>query len=733
MSMFNPLSWFRQKANQPISTSEPTPLRFGVVMGAGLPAATERGITDPEYLRAYTQNVFVYACIEAIAQPASSVALLVEQKTGRGQDEWELVPEDHELVALLSYISSDDNWHRFVHDTIGFLELMGNAYWYILRVGGRPVALQMIPPDRIRAIPGVGKKSKKVSGYSIRDDVEYDRRVPDTDIIHFRTWSPLSDIYGMSPIAPLEEGLNADRASRRMNTAILNRGGIPAGVLTATEELDEDDKKALRTQFEQSRSSSSAGTPLILGSGLEYKSIGIKPDETLVINLGAKTRDEICAGFHVPPAIVGSFEDANYSNSQIQRKLLWTDGICPMLDLIADCITQDLCPQFEEIGGIELRVRFDTSGIEALQEDKRAVAEQAEVLVNKGLMTINEVREQLLNLPPVPWGDSWWASGIVSEVDGTTPPVSIGGPTAPPAPIPAPAPAPKALPEAPPVEEPKPRYFSITEDTKVRTFRLQPEHVRREQFKAHGERLDAYIPKFKSAYGDWLSKMETIVKANIESHATSLKTYDIGGRQIRIKAFDPEVLVWDDDEGDALSMALMPIFGAALKDSGTQAIASMGVGLDFDLQNPRAQQILQDRTVQMNTVQATAQDRVRTSLAEGLANHETIEQLTDRVSQWAVEGREGWAETVARTEAASSLNMGALEGYKQAGAQGKTWLAEIDAVTREEHADLDGVTVGIDEQFSCGGEDCDGPGDPGLSPELVINCRCSCSGSWEED
>ena len=33
--------------------------------------------------------------------------------------------------------------------------------------------------------------------------------------------------------------------------------------------------------------------------------------------------------------------------------------------------------------------------------------------VQRGIMTVNEVRERMYSLPPVAWGDSWWASGAL--------------------------------------------------------------------------------------------------------------------------------------------------------------------------------------------------------------------------------------------------------------------------------------------------------------------------------
>lgn len=53
------------------------------------------------------------------------------------------------------------------------------------------------------------------------------------------------------------------------------------------------------------------------------------------------------------------------------------------------------------------------------------------------------------------------------------------------------------------------------------------------------------------------------------------------------------------------------------------------------------------------------------------------------------------------------------------------WMAVMDDVTREAHADADGQTVDAGESFDVGGESLMYPGDPSGSDENIINCRCA--------
>ena len=58
------------------------------------------------------------------------------------------------------------------------------------------------------------------------------------------------------------------------------------------------------------------------------------------------------------------------------------------------------------LGYPDLEVKFDVSTIEALREDENSRVSREAQLLDRGVLTINEVR-RTRNLPDVPWGDTW--------------------------------------------------------------------------------------------------------------------------------------------------------------------------------------------------------------------------------------------------------------------------------------------------------------------------------------
>ena len=79
---------------------------------------------------------------------------------------------------------------------------------------------------------------------------------------------------------------------------------------------------------------------------------------------------------------------------------------------------------------------------------------------------------------------------------------------------------------------------------------------------------------------------------------------------------------------------------------------------------------------------------------------------------------------IAETETHRIANTSALDTAKRAGAKNKTWLTMADDRVREQHEWLEGVTVGIDDDFIT--PDGDRASAPGLfsMAENNVNCRC---------
>lgn len=116
---------------------------------------------------------------------------------------------------------------------------------------------------------------------------------------------------------------------------------------------------------------------------------------------------------------------------------------------------------------------------------------------------------------------------------------------------------------------------------------------------------------------------------------------------------------------------------------------------------------------------------INSQVLQGLLQGESIDKISARL-QNVTDMNSAAAVRNARTMCTAAENNGRMSGMKEAEAKGivyeKQWMATHDDRTRESHAELDGVSVGLDEEFPNGLQY---PGDPAGDPEEVYNCRCS--------
>jgi uncharacterized protein with gpF-like domain len=153
-----------------------------------------------------------------------------------------------------------------------------------------------------------------------------------------------------------------------------------------------------------------------------------------------------------------------------------------------------------------------------------------------------------------------------------------------------------------------------------------------------------------------------------------------------------------------------------------------------DFQNfTRAMQVFMRNFGAKKVVQITetTEHQIRDVINEGVEIGATLTEIAKEITQRAPAIARTRAPVIARTETHSAAMWSQVEAIKDTGLTlRKQWVATKDARTRTiddgpfDHADMDGVTVGMDEPFDVDGDLLDFPGDPNGQPGNVINCRC---------
>lgn len=164
-----------------------------------------------------------------------------------------------------------------------------------------------------------------------------------------------------------------------------------------------------------------------------------------------------------------------------------------------------------------------------------------------------------------------------------------------------------------------------------------------------------------------------------------------------------------------------PIHRQAVIRGGESVIADLGLGISFDIQDPRVLGKLAELTGKITRIVPTIEELLRESLVEGLRDGESPQQLAARVRD-VMDVNLSRSMTIARTETGFAFNTGRNEGMKQAGIDRHEWLSSRDPKVRDTHRAEDGQVTTIGEPFP--NTKLLYPNDPAGPPGEIINCRC---------
>ena len=168
-----------------------------------------------------------------------------------------------------------------------------------------------------------------------------------------------------------------------------------------------------------------------------------------------------------------------------------------------------------------------------------------------------------------------------------------------------------------------------------------------------------------------------------------------------------------------------PIHRKAL---GSVGDAYAAAGISFDVTNPLALTLLGQIGGRSGDVAKSVRDDlakiIGDAYTQGLSVNKTAEQIVTLSDQFSQAQSRMLARTDLNGIANGGSHLAAKEVFGDTGGY-KTWLTAADDLVRPTHADADGQTVPIDEQFDVGGESADYPGDPQLSDAEACNCRCT--------
>ena len=365
--------------------------------------------TDVAGLIPYTRrSELVYACIEKKSEAVCDPEIVVERSTKDG--EWER-EKDHPFVALMNRPNPYEDGSSFRRSWIASQDFADCFYYEVVRnSAGVPVELYPLNPANIypqyRIKEGGGGYELLFYYYTFAG-VQL-KLLPD-DVKVYRRHGLTSIYAGVSPVAAALGAIDAAASGLDYVRSFFLNDGTPSGLLKIKgRKMSEEEANTLQAKWVGKFGLGGAQYRgiAVLDEQADFQAIGTKIAEAGLTDLEEITESQICGVLGVPPVLVYAYVGLKYMHTRASakeaQKDFWSNTISPNMKAWRSYLTWFMLPEFETVADImagKVRVNWDMTQVEALQEDVDGIHARARNDYTAGLTTLDEGRARI-GMPP---------------------------------------------------------------------------------------------------------------------------------------------------------------------------------------------------------------------------------------------------------------------------------------------------------------------------------------------
>ncbi len=335
----------------------------------------------------YMENAIVFRCIRLVAEACKSIPFQVHKD---GQP-----VEKHPFLDLIAkpnpYTPSSDLMDQLYSSTM----ISGNTYMEAVSNGKAPTELYVLRSDRMK-VSVDNRGYPNLYTYKVgQSETRYPQPDPGKQgtIMHVKTYHPLDDFYGLSPIEPAARAIDTHNAAGSYNAAMLQNMGRPSGALVVDgpddNQLTPEQFERLKTQImNQTTGPQSAGRPLLLEGGMKWIPFSqTSQDMEFMEGKNSAARD-IAQSLGVPPQLLGIPGDNTYSNLKEANVAFYRMTVLPLVIKMCQALSLFFTPTWGE----DFMVWFDMDRVTGLAAERE---EQWNTANSATFITTDEKREMV--------------------------------------------------------------------------------------------------------------------------------------------------------------------------------------------------------------------------------------------------------------------------------------------------------------------------------------------------
>lgn len=299
------LSFFGKRADtatQKTITNEWFPMHYLT----GATTTTGEIVTQANALTLST----VWACVSVISEDVGKLPFHCFQKTDDGKQR-----VDNNIDHLLNfrpnaYTSAMD----FRQCLTAHVLTHGNAYAEIQKdIDNKPIALWILPPDRVRP-----KITDGTLLYEVKSNSGVYYLLPE-ELIHLKGLG-FDGLQGYSVIQYAAQSLGSALAADKFAGSFYGNGATFGGWLEHPGNLSEGAAKLLRDSLEQRHQGASNAHRIgLLEEGMKFNAGTIPPEQAQFLQTRQFNISEVCRWFRIQPHKVGDLSRAHFTNIEEQE------------------------------------------------------------------------------------------------------------------------------------------------------------------------------------------------------------------------------------------------------------------------------------------------------------------------------------------------------------------------------------------------------------------------------
>lgn len=357
--------------------------------------------------RVYDNSV-VGACVNWMARTFPEAGVGVRRFDNETQQK--VVIGDHPMKVLIDrpnpYFSGRLLRMALATDFI----VSGNAYLLKVRsASGAVVQLWWAPSSSIS--PNAKQSTNKnfepssdqpfISGYTYDvGDAGQNLTIPVEDVVHMRYGiDPDNTQVGRSPLAAVFRELFTDDEGANFTASVLRNFGVPGVILAPGDGIgavSDAELSEIRDAWNNQFGSDNRGRLMVMRGKTDVKTLSWSPEQMNLRELRRIPEERVSAVLGVPAIVAGlgaGLDRSTYANMAEAREMAWESGLIPIQRLIADDLTSQLLPEFDDDPLAE--VFFDYSDVRVLQADATDLARRWRELVAGSIAKRSEARAAL--------------------------------------------------------------------------------------------------------------------------------------------------------------------------------------------------------------------------------------------------------------------------------------------------------------------------------------------------